>query len=92
MWPSVVFNLCVGLLLAGLLLRRVRLFERRMDAIMARFDEADAASQRAFDRTREEIRASMRAQVDATIAEMEAPYRYDSSEQVIEGPGASMLE
>lgn len=70
MWPSVVFNLCVGLLLAWYLWRTVRRFERRMDALIARIDVADKAEQRAFARARDEIRAAMRARIDAAIAEM----------------------
>jgi hypothetical protein len=78
-----LFNLCVGLLLAAYLLRGVRRFERRADALMAKFVERHLAisaklernhqeEMRRFDIAREEIKASMRARVDRAIAEMEA--------------------
>ncbi len=69
-WPGLVFNLCIGLLFAGYLLRAVRRFERRVDAIIAKLDESDAESQRKYDAARDEIRDSMRAQVDRAIADM----------------------
>jgi hypothetical protein len=68
-WPAMVFNLCVGLLFAAYLLRAVRRFERRADAILAKMDQYDFQSQHKFELAREEIRASMRAKVDHAIAE-----------------------
>jgi nitrogen fixation protein NifU and related proteins len=73
-WPAFVFNLCVGLLLAAYLLRGVRRFERRADAIMAKLDRWHADELGKFDIARDEIKASLRAQVDAAIAEMEAKH------------------
>jgi hypothetical protein len=81
-WPAMLFNLCVGLLLAGYLLRSVRRFERRVDALMAELDARHAAHMarldrwreeelRKFDIARDEIRKSMREQIDAAIAELE---------------------
>jgi len=78
-----LFNLCVGLLLAGYLLRAVWRFERRADAIMAKLDQAHEARMarlneayetelRKYDTARDEIRASMRTQVDRAIAEINA--------------------
>lgn len=78
-WPSMLFNICVGLLLAAYLLRAVRRFERRADAIMAKMDEAHAESMRKYDIARDEIRASMRARVDQMIAEMEAKAAYHAT-------------
>ena|SRR6266540_3617784 len=71
LWLSVIFNLAVGLLFAGLLLRSVRRFERRADAMMARLDADDAESQRRFDEARDQIKTSMRRQIDQAIAEMQ---------------------
>jgi RNA processing factor Prp31 len=71
-WPAMLFNLCVGLLFAAYLLRGVRRFERRVDSIIARMDAADAASQARYDAARDEMRASLRAQVDRAVAEMQA--------------------
>lgn len=85
-WPTMLFNLCVGLLLAGYLLRGVRRFERRVDAIMAKLDERHAErmarldrlhaeEMRKYDTARDEIRESMRSQVDAAIVEMQRTTR-----------------
>jgi hypothetical protein len=68
-WPAMVFNLCVGLLFAGFLLRAVRRFERRADAIMAKIDRRHEENMREYDIARDEIKASMRTQVDRAIAE-----------------------
>ena len=83
LWPGMLFNLCVGLLLAAYLLRRVRRFAHRADELMARIDREHEARMarsdrfrdeclREYDTAREEIRASMRAQVNAAIANMQA--------------------
>ncbi|MBA4063474.1 MAG: hypothetical protein C0501_07130 [Isosphaera sp.] len=82
-WPGLLFNLCVGLLLAAYLLRAVRRFERTADAVMARLDREHAERMARLDREHaeemrkysvacEEIRASLRAQTDRAIAEMRA--------------------
>lgn len=71
-WPAMLFNLCVALLGAAYLLRTVRRFERRADEIMAKMDEADAASERKFNAARDEIIASLRAKTDLAIAELAA--------------------
>ncbi len=71
-WPPFVFNLCVGLLLAAYLLRAVRRFERRADAVMAGLDRWEAEEFRKYDIAEAEIKASMRAKGDAAIAEMQA--------------------
>lgn len=68
MWPVMLFNLCVGLALAAWLLRRTRRFERFADALMERMDRAHDENMRRYDDARDEIRDSMRAQVDAAIA------------------------
>lgn len=92
-WPAMLFNLCVGLLLAGYLLRGVRRFERRADAVMAKLDARHAArmarldawadaEEAKYDIARNEIRASMRAQFDAAIAEMTATQGNRSSGQI----------
>lgn len=84
MWQVYVFNLVAALLIAGWYLRAVRRLERRMDERLQRFnawadgeearfnawaDEEEAKSNLA----REEIRASLRAQVDAAIARLRTP-------------------
>lgn len=84
MWQVYVFNLVAALLIAGWYLRAVRRLERRMDERLQRLnawadaeesrlnawaDEEEAKSNLA----REEIRASMRAQVDAAIARLHLP-------------------
>ena len=71
-WPAFVLNLCVGLLLAAYLLRAVRRFERRADAVMAKLDQWHAAELQKFDLARDEIRASVREKVDRAIAESHA--------------------
>ncbi len=76
-WQPMLFNLCVGLLLAGYLLRAVRRFERTADRIMTKIDQWHAEELHKFDIARDEIRASMRAQVDRAIAEMNARRRID---------------
>ncbi len=70
-WTVLIPHLTVSAVFIGLLVRALRRYDRHVDAIIAKLDEDDAASQRAFDVTRDEIKASMRAQVDAAIAEME---------------------
>ncbi|MCI0701938.1 MAG: hypothetical protein L0241_12725 [Planctomycetia bacterium] len=82
MWSGMVFNLCVALVLAAYLLRAVRRFERRADEIMAKLDQQAASftaeldqqheeNMGKYDIARDEIRDSMRTQVDAAIAEMQ---------------------
>jgi hypothetical protein len=70
-WPAMLFNLCVGLLLAGFLLRAVRRYERRADKVMAGLDAAHAEDMRKYDIARDEIRASMRRKVDQAVAELQ---------------------
>ncbi len=72
MWPVYVFNLVAALLIAGWYLRAVRRLERRMDERMRKFDAWADAEDAKYDIARDEIRASMRAQVDRAIAEMQA--------------------
>lgn len=80
-WPAMLFNLCVGLLLAGYLLRGVRRFERRADKVLAKIDRwhaeqvakierAYGEERRKYDVARDEIKASLRAKVNRAIAEM----------------------
>jgi hypothetical protein len=102
-WPAMLFNLCVGLLFAAYLLRAVRRFERRADAIMARldeehkslmakYDEADAESRRKFSATCEEIIASMRGKADRAVAETQAAIkRIGSQLPPIAGSGNIVL-
>lgn len=71
-WPAMLFNLCVGLLLAGFLLRAVRRFERRADAILAELDRRHAENMRNYDIARDQIRTSLHEQTDRAIAEMRA--------------------
>jgi hypothetical protein len=71
-WPGMLFNLCVALLFTAYLLRGVRRYERRADAIMAKLDCEHQAQLQKYDALRDEIRASMRSQVDEAIAEMMA--------------------
>jgi len=54
----------------GLLLRALWRYERRADALLAKYDEWDAESERTFAQIRDEVLASIRAQVDTAIAEM----------------------
>ncbi len=69
-WPGLMFNLCVGLLFAAYLLRAVRRFELRADAVMVELDRRHEETLRKYDVARDEIRASMRSQIDEAIAEM----------------------
>ena len=80
-WPAMLFNLCVGMLLAGYLLRGVRRFEHRADEVMAKLDrwhaerlakidQAYEVELRKYDIARDEIRESMREQVARAIAEL----------------------
>ncbi len=62
------FNLVVGVLMAGYLIRAVRRFERTADRIEADMDRAFAERMREYDQTRDAIRASMRADIDQAIA------------------------
>jgi hypothetical protein len=82
-WPGLLFNLGMGLVFAAYLLRAVRRFDRRADALMARLDrEYEAYLARLdreheaylakYDTARDEIRASLRAKTDRAIAEMMA--------------------
>ena len=70
-WPAMVFNLCVGLLFAGYLLRAVRRFERTADRIMVKLDRRTEERMRMLEHERDAIKTSMRSQVDRAIAEME---------------------
>ncbi len=74
MWPSIAFNLIMGLVYAGFLLRAVRRYERTADAILAKIDLAEAESDRKYELARDEIKASLRDKVDRAIAEMHAMY------------------
>ena len=78
MWVGFAFNLGMSLLFAGYLLRAVRRFGRRADAIMERMDRmryAEAGDQElAWANFRAEVRASMRSKVDAAIAELNAEF------------------
>jgi hypothetical protein len=89
-WPGMLFNLCVGLLLAGYLLRRVRRFERRADELLARMDrEHDERIARYhrfrdeclrdYDTARDEIRESMRSQVDGALSKTNTRYKPSNS-------------
>lgn len=74
-WPGLLFNLGMGILFASFLLRAVRRFERRADALLAALDAAEAEELRKYDDARDEIRASLREQVDEAIAHMRAEPR-----------------
>ena len=80
-WPPFVFNLCIGLLLAAYLLRAVRRFERTADRIMTKIDQWHAEELRKYDVARDEIRASMRAQVDARRRHGSDPEQQDQSRE-----------
>jgi uncharacterized membrane protein YccC len=62
------FNLAVGVLLAAYLIRAVRRFERTADRIEADMDRAFGEQMRKYDQARDDIRASMRADIDQAIA------------------------
>lgn len=72
-WQPMLFNLCVGLLFAALLLRAVRRYERRMDAYMARMDTAHAERERKLDAEHAEFKASLRERTDRFLAEFLPP-------------------
>lgn len=67
---GLIFNLCVSLLFAAFLIRAVRRFERRADAVMERMDRTFFTELKKYDEARDEIRASMRASINASIAEL----------------------
>lgn len=68
MWIGFTFNLCVALLLSAYLLRAVRRYERRADAMLARIDAFEEAQRRTFAADRDELRIHLRTQVDAGLA------------------------
>ena len=70
-WPAMLFNLCVGLVCAAFLIRAARRYEQRADAMMAKLDEEVELSIRKWETTRDEIRASMRAKTDRSLAMMQ---------------------
>jgi hypothetical protein len=71
-WPGMIFNLCLGLLVVAYLLRVLRRYERCVDTIIAKLDRDQEISLRKFDAARDEIRASMRTESDRSIASMQA--------------------
>lgn len=91
-WTVLIPHLTVSAVFIGLLLRALRRYGRHIDAIIAKLDEDAAESQRLFDAARDEIRASMRAQVDAAIAEMQAKFTVQSHNFADEIPSASLFK
>jgi hypothetical protein len=71
-WPGMILNLCLGLLAVAYLLRVLRRYEACVDAIIAKLDKDQETSTRNFDAARDEIRTSMRIEIDPSIAKMQA--------------------
>ena len=67
LWPPMIFNLCVGLLLAGYLLRGVRRFERRADTVMDELDRRHKERMQRLETERAEMQRAMRSSVDQMI-------------------------
>ena len=67
---GLIFNLCISTIFAGFLIRAVRRFELRADAVMERMDRTFFTELKKYDEARDEIRASMQASINASIAEL----------------------
>lgn len=69
MW-AVLFNLCIAIVVAGLLLRSVRHYENRVEAKLPQLDRDDAAHGHKFALAWDEIQALTRRKTDQAIAEL----------------------
>lgn len=77
-------HLTVSIVFVGLLLRAVRRYENRADEQMKRMDDVYERQMQKYDNARDEIRASMRAQVDGMIAELAAhsPRQHSNADEL----------
>jgi hypothetical protein len=66
-WPAMLFNLCVALLLAGYLLRAVRRFERTVDRIEGKMEASFAEQMLKYDAARGGINRLVRGALECAI-------------------------